>query len=201
MPNLPQPGARTRIYDNDVFENNHRNFGHEGTPVASIPAGSGVVVNSNDYVEIFDNRISENKTANVIISSVYSTGYADGQGADDFDPYPEAIYIYGNQFEGGGDNPDGLALQALKIALAGPLGRLPDVLWDGYADAEKFVDGALPPEMRICIQNNGARVVNADQPNDNKSPRIAEESEFDCALPKLSAVALTGPLEELTSAQ
>jgi len=57
MPNLPQPGNHTRVYDNDVFANNTENFGHAGTPVASVPAGSGIVINSNDEVEIFNNRL------------------------------------------------------------------------------------------------------------------------------------------------
>ena len=70
MPNLPQPGSQTRVYNNHVFANNTGNFGHAGTPVASIPAGSGIVVNSNDLVEIFDNDISDNRTANIIISSL-----------------------------------------------------------------------------------------------------------------------------------
>jgi len=52
MPNLSQEGGRVRIYDNDVYENDLGNFGHPGTPVASVPAGSGVVVNSHDDVEI-----------------------------------------------------------------------------------------------------------------------------------------------------
>ncbi len=62
MPNLAQPGARTRVFNNQAIANNRKNFGHPGTPVATIPAGSGVVVNSNDQVEIFDNDIRDNKT-------------------------------------------------------------------------------------------------------------------------------------------
>jgi len=192
MPNLQQPGARTRIFDNDVYENNTRNFGHPGTPVASIPAGSGVVVNANDEVEIFDNRIRDNKTANVIISSVYTTGYAEAGMSGDFDPYPERIFIYDNAFEGGGDNPDGLDLQALKLALAGPFGRLPDVLWDGYVNTAKLVDGALPDALRICVRNGEARVLNADSPNGFASPRIAPPEDHDCAHDKLPPVRLTG---------
>ena len=192
MPNLKQPGARTRIFQNDVFENNTKNFGHEGTPVASIPAGSGIVVNSNDQVEIYDNDIRDNKTANVIVSSVFSTGYAEGDAAADFDPYPEEIFIYDNRFEGGGNNPDGLDLQALKIALAGPLGRLPDILWDGYVNPAR--DEGAPV---ICVQNGDAQVLNADGPNGNKSPRIADESAHDCTLEKLPDVTLNGRLAEL----
>ncbi len=90
MPNLPQPGRGTRVFDNDVQGNNHENFGHKGTPVASVPAGSGVVVNSNDDVEIFDNKIGNHKTANVIVSSYFSTGYSGKATQPNFDPYPEA---------------------------------------------------------------------------------------------------------------
>lgn len=196
MPNLQQPGARTRVFNNQVFENNTGNFGHPGTPVASIPAGSGIVINSNDEVQIFDNVIRDNKTANVIISSVYTTGYAESGMSDDFDPYPERIYIYDNAFEGGGNNPDGLDLQALKLAMVGPLGRLPDVLWDGYVDDAKLVDGVLPEDLRICVRNNGARVLNVDSPNGFASPRIAEAEEHDCAHEKLPPVELTGVLAE-----
>lgn len=195
MPNLKQPGARTRVFNNEVYENNTKNFGHEGTPVASIPAGSGVVVNSNDQVEIFDNDIKDNKTANVIIASIFSSGISQDGMQDDFDPYPEGIYIYDNRFEGGGNNPDGLELQALKIAVAGPMGSIPDILWDGYVDEEKFVDGALPDDMRLCVQNGEAKVLNVDGPNNNKSPRIVDDG-HDCALEKLPAITLTGALAE-----
>ena len=77
MPALTQQGDAVRVFRNKVVENNHENFGAKGTPVASVPAGSGVVINSNDNIEIFDNDITGNKTANIIISSVYSTGYKD----------------------------------------------------------------------------------------------------------------------------
>ena len=189
MPNLPQPGYRTRVYDNHVFANNTGNFGHEGTPVASIPAGSGIVVNSNDEVEIFDNVIADNRTANIIISSLHSTGYSDYSVQEDFDPYPEGIYIHDNSFSGGGNNPDGLDLQGLKIMIAGPLGNMPDVLWDGYFDAGKMVDGALPDDRRICLDNGEAEIVNADGPNGYDSPAVVTEAHR-CTLPPLPAVEL-----------
>jgi len=189
MPQLKQPGYETRVYDNDVYENNTKNFGHEGTPVASIPAGSGIVVNSNDKVEIFGNRIRDNKTANVIISSLYSAGYQDLEKADDFDPYPEGIYIYDNEFEGGGSSPDGLELQALRVAMFGPMGRIPDVLWDGYVDPAKMEEGALPAVLKICLQNGDAEIVNVDGPNGYKNPKLAT-AEHDCAHDKLDPVSL-----------
>jgi parallel beta-helix repeat protein len=112
MPNLPQRGEGTRVFRNKIFGNNTANFGAKGTPVASVPAGSGVVINSNDQVEIFDNEFSDNATAHIIISSYFSTGYMTDQGvAEIFDPYPEAIHVHGNRYAGGGDAPDGLDLK------------------------------------------------------------------------------------------
>ena len=189
MPNLPQPGHTTRVYNNDVFANNTGNFGHEGTPVASIPAGSGIVVNSNDRVEIFNNRIADNRTANIIISSLHSTGYSDYSVQEDFDPYPESIFIHGNVFEGGGDNPDGLDLQGLRVMIAGPIGRLPDILWDGYYDPAKQVDGETPAELRLCIDNGEAGIVNADGPNGYDSPSVVTD-QHQCRLEPLPAVEL-----------
>ncbi len=108
MPNLPVPGSKTRVYKNTVVANNHANFGAKGSAVSSVPPGSGVIVNSNDEVEIFDNDVKDNKTANVIISSYYSTGFDTSRGiAAAYDPFPENIYVTGNRFSGGGDDPGG----------------------------------------------------------------------------------------------
>lgn len=195
MPNLKQPGARTRVFKNQAITNNRKNFGHPGTPVATIPAGSGVVINSNDQVEIFDNDIRDNKTTNIIIASVFSSGLSkDGMSAD-FDGYPEGIYIYENRMGGGGGNPDGLDLQALKIAKFGPMGALPDVLWDGFADPAKQVGGATPAALRICVDNAGAEVINADAPNGFKGPDLVTEA-VRCSLDKLPAIVLANGLGE-----
>jgi len=188
MPNLPRPGAGTRVFDNDVYENNTGNFGHAGTPVASVPAGSGILINSNDDVEIFSNRLRDNRTAHVIISSLYTSGYEDLGVTEDFDPYPETIYIHDNQYEGGGGNPDGLELQALRVALFGPTGRMPGVLWDGYMDEDKMVDGALPDDLRLCVTD--AEVLNADAPNGFSSPQLADAALFDCTHEARPAVEL-----------
>ena len=186
MPNLPQPGHTTRVYRNKVIANNTGNFAAKGAAVASVPAGSGVVINSNDQVEIFDNDIVDNQTANVIVSSYYSTGYMNEQGvAKTFDPYPEEIHIHGNRFKGGGDKPDGLDLKALKVAMFGLNGRLPDVLWDGY------VNGTRAGGPQVCVDNGVAATLNADGPNKYKNPRVVTE-EVRCTLPGLPVVNLPG---------
>ena len=182
MPALKQPGGNIRVFKNQVFANNTGNFGAKGTPVASVPAGSGVVINSNDDVEIFDNDIKDNKTANIIVSSVYSTGYSEDSRSETFDPYPERISVHGNRLSGGGDAPDGLDLKALKIALFGLNGRLPDVLWDGFANA------GLAGGPQICLRDVSG-VVNADGPNGFKNPNT-DAAPFACQLAPLPQVDL-----------
>ena len=183
MPALEQAGGQVRVYGNRVLGNNTGNFGAKGTPVASVPAGSGVVVNSNDDVEIFDNEIADHRTANIIVSSLFSTGYSDRSRSESFDPYPERISVHGNRLSGGGDAPDGVQLKALKVAVYGLGGRLPDVLWDGYYNRDR---GEGP---QICLHDVSG-VLDADGPNGNSKPRHREASEFACTLPSLPAVDL-----------
>ncbi len=194
MPNLPVPGSSTRVYHNHSFANNTANFGARGTAVASVPAGTGVIVNSNPKVEIFDNDIADNQTANVIVSSYFSTGYMNKTGvAAAYDPYPSAIYIYGNRFSGGGNAPDGVKLQALRVGMFGVNGHFPDVLWDGYADTSKFINGKIDPALAICVDNGDAGVLNADGPGGYKNPST-DKSAYACTLPKLPPIRLTGKL-------
>ena len=189
MPNLSQAGHSTRVFHNKVFANNTGNFARKGAAVASVPAGSGVVVNSNDKVEIFDNDISDSQTASIIISSYFSTNYYNTSGvAADYNPYPKGIYVYGNRISGGGDSPDGLKLKTLKTAVFGLTGKFPDVVWDGYADPKDAVNGVPPADDRICIQDvNG--VLDIDGPHGYKNPST-DTKPYQCTLPKLPPVAL-----------
>ena len=190
MPNLAQPGHSTRVFKNTSVDNNLANFAAKGAAVASVPAGSGVVVNSNPKVEIFDNDIAGNKTANLIISSYYSTNYYNTKGVDPkYDPYPRSIFVYGNRFKGGGDSPDGMELKTLKVAMFGINGHFPDVLWDGYLDAATLVNGMPPAGDRICVQNGETEVLNADGPHKYKNPKV-EKTPFQCELPRLAAIDL-----------
>ena len=191
MQNLSQPGHSTRVFKNKVYKNNIDNFAAKGAAVASVPAGAGVVVNSNSKVEIFDNEIADNKTANLIISAYFSTNYYNKPGIDpNYDPYPRAIYVYDNRFSGGGDSPDGLDLKTLKVAMFGLNGHFPDILWDGYRDEKTLVNGLPPAPERICVKNGSAVVLNADGPHKYKNPST-DMAAYQCELPKLPAVELS----------
>src|SRR6516164_6245462 len=190
MPNLSQPGRAARVFNNRVNANNLGNFAAKGAAVASVPAGTGVAVNSNSKVEIFDNDIGNNQTANLIISAYFSTNYYNKPGIDPhYDPYPRSIYVYDNRFAGGGDSPDGLELKTLKVAMFGLNGHLPDILWDGYRDEKNLVNGLPPAAERICVNNGAAVVLNADGPHKCKNP-TTDMAPYRCELPRLPPVEL-----------
>ncbi len=185
LPNLEQRGYQTRVHDNVVIANNLKNFAHKGAIVASVPAGTGIIISANDNVEIFDNIIKNNKTSNIVISSYFSIGSMNEKGIkESFDPYPEGIFIHDNEFEGGGNAPSLLELKALKLAMFGLKGKLPDIMWDGY------INEALPAgTKRLCVQNGAAQVINVDGPGGNKNPSM-DQSAYDCTLPPLPEVKL-----------
>lgn len=189
MPNLPIPGHSTRVFNNVIEHNNTPNFAPPGTAVASVPAGSGVLINSNDKVEIFNNRFDGNQTANIIISSYFSAGYNDRQMAADFDPYPETIFIYDNEFGPGGNAPGFPELDMLRQALFGADGSFPDILWDGVVHPER-----LSKDYAICVNNGDAQVLNIDGANNNGNPRIESEP-HQCEHSKLPAVILPASMD------
>tara|TARA_A100000164_G_C21864879_1_gene752018 strand:+ start:140 stop:1342 length:1203 start_codon:yes stop_codon:yes gene_type:complete len=185
MPSIPQRGYATRVFDNDVHSNNTENFAIPGTAVSGVPTGSGVMINSNDQVEIFNNRITNNNTANIVISSYFSANFA-GQReiAAEFDPYPEQIMIYGNSFEGGGTAPGLAYLTQLRNALYGEQGKFPDIIWDGIVNPEK--DSATPV---ICVDNGDAQLLSIDAGNEFANAGI-DMTRHTCSVPKLAPVEL-----------
>ncbi|MEM9620980.1 MAG: parallel beta-helix domain-containing protein [Pseudomonadota bacterium] len=185
MPQIPQRGHSTRVYDNEIYANNTDNFAAPGTAVSGVPSGSGIVINSNDLVEIFNNRIRDNNTANILVSSYFSANYA-GQRelAEEFDPYPEGIYIYANEFSGGGTAPGADYLAQLKTAVFGADGAFPDVIWDGFTNPER-----TETSPAICVDNGTAQLFNVDAANEFAAPGMVTDA-LGCALPKLAAVNL-----------
>jgi len=146
-------GHHTRVYDNQVVENNLANFAAPGTAVSAVPAGTGVMILANRHVEVFDNQIEHNQNCGLSICSYLVTGRPFEQDAG-YDPYCEAIVVHDNRFVDNGAKPGG----KLGLLLAGLLGeeRLPDIVYDGIVDPAKASDdGKLPPELAIRIRDNG----------------------------------------------
>ncbi len=74
-------------------------------------------------------------------------------------------------------------------SLASPDEPLPGIVWDGAIDPAKLVDGEPLPEHRICVQQAGVDVFNADAANDFAQPRV-DTAALDCALESLDPVML-----------
>lgn len=168
LPDLPvQGGKNTRIFKNTITQNNTPNFAPSGNIVATVPAGTGLMIMANDNIEAFENTITDNITASVLVVSYLITEKPIKDKA--YDPYPEKIYIHNNTISGGGTDPTGGNNMSSKVGVAGlktKLGKpLPQILWDGIVNKAKFPDRKLPADQNICIQNNGnADFANFDAP-------------------------------------
>jgi parallel beta-helix repeat protein len=202
LPDLPKlkVGHHTRVYNNQVVDNNHENFAPKGAAVANVPAGTGVMILANRHVEIFDNKIENNQNCGVSICSYLVTlrPYQQDKG---YDPYCEAIFIHNNDFKDNGGKPSG-KLGELVAKLIGAE-TLPDIVYDGVIDPAKAVDGHLPPDLAIRIRDNGdADFVNFDfagidlsnplAPKPGQISRDLAPYEGEGEIPKLKPVTIAG---------
>ncbi len=184
LPNLPVQGGRnTRIFNNRIIGNNTANFAPEGNIVAAVPAGSGLMVLANDHIEVFNNEFADNNSANLMVVSYHITGLPIGD--ENYDPFPESIYVRDNSFSGGGDEPDSEPLALLRQS-AGQ--AVPDIVWDGAA-----LPGKTAPDV-LCVRGNGdADFVNLDAPGGFAAPSF-EIGPHDCAGAQLPEVLIeAGP--------
>ncbi|MEE2777041.1 MAG: parallel beta-helix domain-containing protein [Acidobacteriota bacterium] len=158
LPEMPVKNGRdTRVFRNTIENNNHANFGKAGSIIAALPTGTGLQVMANENVEVFDNDLRDNQTYNIAVLSYLVTEreYDDAE----YDPYVEGVYIHDNRFSGGGDSPQGRGERLSKQFG----GTFPDIVYDGFVDPAKMVDGELPPHLGIYVENNGdADFVNLD---------------------------------------
>ena len=76
LPKLFQANGRNaKIWDNDCLNNNFQNFGKPGSIVSTIPPGSGMIIMATDSVDVFNNRIIDNKTVYfVLVGKVFFEG-------------------------------------------------------------------------------------------------------------------------------
>ena len=150
LPDLPQQGGRhVRVFRNQVIDNDTDNFAPEGNIVGEVPRGTGIIIQANSDVEVFDNDISGNGTVNVSIVT-YSNETQD----ENYYPHPRSIQIHGNRFGEGGFDPDVETgeLAAILFELSG--GNMPDIFWDGILPTSQIIFGQ-PDEERLILSNNG----------------------------------------------
>ena len=124
LPGLPKVGGGSvLVADNAVIGNNTDNFAPEGNIVASVPAGTGIMVMANTGVHLVGNALKNNATAHIMLVA-YTQPYDDAR----YQPRPVDVVVRENTFEGGGDKPD---FPGGEMLLAAVGGGLPPVLTDG----------------------------------------------------------------------
>ncbi len=114
LPGLPvKSGENVIVRRNMVYENNHANFGAEGSIVSNVPSGTGMIVMAADKVRLEHNVVRGNKTAGLILSD---TEYIADASAPDpaIDPQFDDNQILENFFYDNGQAPVG----KIKLLLA-----------------------------------------------------------------------------------
>ena len=149
LPDLPQQGGHhVRVFRNKAINNDTDNFAPEGNIVGEVPRGTGIIIQANSDVEVFDNDISGNGTVNLSIVT-YSAETDD----ENYYPHPKSIQVHGNRFGNGGFDPD------TDKAIAGILyelseGNMPDIFWDGILPLTQMIFGQ-PDEEKLVLSDNG----------------------------------------------
>jgi parallel beta-helix repeat protein len=150
LPDIPQQGGHhIRVFNNKSVNNNTDNFAPEGNIVGEVPRGSGIIIQANSHVEIFDNDIGDNDTINI---AVVTYGYDTDD--ESYYPHPRAIQIHGNRFGRSGYNPDIETGELAKILFEISGGDMPDIFWDGILPLPQIVFGQ-PKEDKIVLGDNG----------------------------------------------
>lgn len=185
LPKLFQANGRNaRVWDNDCINNNFKNFAKPGSIVANIPPGSGMIIMATDSVDIFNNRITDNKTLGIGIVSYFLTGNPISDTT--YGPYCHAIYIHDNVFKRKISIPD-LSTDMGKLITGAFKGSM-DILFDGSADPKiRDANGQVPESKKICIRNNGdikfgnLNLWKVKGESDILNHKDNDISKFDCA--------------------
>ena len=150
LPDIPQQGGHhVRVFRNKSINNNTDNFAPEGNIVGEVPRGTGIIIQANSHVEIFDNDIGDNETINI---AVVTYGYETEDKS--YYPHPRAIQIHGNRFGKSGYNPDLETGELSKILFELSKGDMPDIFWDGIMPLQQIIFGQ-PEEDKLILGNNG----------------------------------------------
>ena len=149
---IVKKGQNVRVFDNLLEENNLDNFAPPGNIVGTVPAGTGILVLATSDVEIYNNRIINNKTIGTGIVSYFMTELPVTDTL--YNPYTSAIHVHDNLFERRKQMPT--LKHEIGTLLFLKFGRdIPDIIYDGMPDPQYTTsDGEIYPEQSLCIQNN-----------------------------------------------
>lgn len=180
LPGLTKYGSSSRVFNNNIHDNNRPNFAPEGNIVSTVPAGTGVMVLSTKDVEIFANTISNNTFAGVIVTNYLLTNAAPDD--PNYNPFPSGIYIRGNAYSK--TDPVNVEVQpALIQGIIQILGLY------GLDQPSILLDGLLMGENPVCIQEMDASLVNINASDQTWASVTTDLTAHDCMkdpLPEIS---------------
>ena len=144
LPALPRRGKGwVTVSGNKVRDNDTPNFAPPGNTVATVPTGTGVLVMAENDVDVRDNELSGNGTANIMVVA-YRQPFED----KGYDPYPRNIRLAGNKHGRAGFAPAMPGGKELAAALGG---TLPPVFWDGTGGDQVKLTGNDGPVLTLGL--------------------------------------------------
>lgn len=182
LPNLSREGARTKVYNNTIHNNNVENFAPEGNIVGVVPKGTGMLIMAFSDVEVFGNSIVNNQSAAIVIVHYDISGFTTDD--PDYDGAPRRVYIHDNTYADNDYEPADLAAEVDPLFAA--QGGLPMIVYDGIGEQ----GNPFPEEDRICIAEDPA--VTRGIVFGASGPEINADL-FDCAHASLPEVVLDTP--------
>ncbi|CDF77755.1 parallel beta-helix repeat-containing protein [Formosa agariphila KMM 3901] len=179
LPGLSQTGLNTRVFNNNSYENNRTNFAPAGNIVGNVPAGVGIMVLSTKNVEIFENTLTNNNYATLLVMNYLALNPEPPAG---FNPFPSGVNIHDNDITMTGTvNPD----QPDSISDIGfLLGQY------GLDQPEILTDGIFISQGDLCIQENPATTfVNMMLTDPTGGSLTTDISAHDCTPTSLPAIS------------
>ncbi|MBU0913165.1 MAG: right-handed parallel beta-helix repeat-containing protein [Gammaproteobacteria bacterium] len=168
------------IRNNWISNNNTKNFGAEGSMVAGIPAGTGILIMAADKVIIEDNLILGNKTAGIIITDHQN---APNTTLDpESDPTPDQIMILNNLMYNNGYD----TITEAKVLLTTELKQgNPDILRVGGSNnscinnPQQYISAGVG-DWPACGFSNTDTIVNylLDEPAAPRSVAVEDKGKY-----------------------
>ncbi|MBO0939523.1 right-handed parallel beta-helix repeat-containing protein [Fibrella sp. HMF5335] len=183
LPDLVQKkGGQVRVFNNLIEHNNLDNFAPKGNIVARVPAGTGMMILATNDVEIFNNRIIDNKSLGTGVISYFMTEEPIRDSL--YNPYPTNIAIHDNTYSRLPGYPTRKGRMGLMFRFKLRFGKnVPDIIWDGVTN-----DKAPASQRTICLKNNkNATFANIDAGNNFKAIS-RDATPYTCDLPPVAAV-------------